>query len=72
MQTVDDEEDGEDGDDEEDTKAADVELQAETLRMLAARFCQAVAELQNMGFIRPGKSRLGHTVQRIAFQPGAF
>lgn len=42
------------------------------LKEVAARFCQAVAELQSMGWIKQDRRRAGTVVQWVAFQPDAF
>lgn len=45
------------------------EAQRARQRELAARFSQATAELQLVGFVKPAKRRRGDYVQRVAHMP---
>lgn len=61
---------GEEGEAGEAAEAADGE-ERRRQRELAARFSQATAELQYIGFIKPARKRRGDFVQRVVHMPAA-
>ena len=58
--------DGADEDDADEDEAVPVD--AELLRQAAARFCQAVADLEALGLVKRS-ARAGGSLQRVVFPP---
>jgi hypothetical protein len=46
-----------------------VDADEEEVALLAARFCQAAADLERMGYVQRASRRGGNAMVRLAFQP---